>query len=116
VLIQLNPAITVPPAWNVALPPVLRRPDQYPGSIRDGVERRLAEAGLRLHSAWSFDVPEVFDEIEQFYSYLRWGLTDAEAPRFDEVAPVLTDIFAHFGTRDGLDVRQRRLLWKVVVD
>ena len=35
--------------------------------------------------------------------------------RFDELRPLLERIFAEYGGPDGVELRQRRYLWKAVV-
>jgi hypothetical protein len=83
--------------------------------LRDSVERRLAIGGLALHSAWTFDVPELFPDPEQYYRMLSFGAAYGEVPSFEEARPALERIFAEYGGPAGLAIRHRRLLWKAVV-
>jgi len=39
----------------------------------DLVYERLKNAKIDLHSAWIFDVPELFRDPEQLYNRLAWG-------------------------------------------
>lgn len=116
VIIQLNPMYPPPPTWNDRLPVPLRRPVPGPSTMRDAVERRLANGRLALHSCWTFEVPEYFPDTEQLYLFLSWGYAPEEVPSFAEVRPLLADIFAEHGTADGLPLRHSRLLWKAIVD
>jgi hypothetical protein len=84
--------------------------------MREAVERRLATGGLRLHSAWTFDVPESFDDVEPFYRALVWGHAPEELPSFPELRAELERLFAKHTGPEGVVMRHRRLLWKAVVD
>lgn len=116
-LIQLNP---VDPwaAWFEALPPALRGPSaQQAGgfeAIAGLIADRLAEGGLALHSAWTFDVPEVIATPEDLYAFLTWLRDDPPAP--EAVRADLERLFRDFAGPEGLELRHRRYLWKAVVD
>jgi hypothetical protein len=79
------------------------------------VEARLAAGGLRIHSAWTFDVPEAFPDPEQLYAMLSFGSLPGEVPSFGETRPALERIFTEHAGHEGLITRHRRLLWKAVV-
>ena len=116
VLIQLNPMETPAPSWNNELPLALRRDDNGKESIRRSVERRLSLGRLELHSCWTFDVPETFSDVEQFYLFLTWGYAADETAAFSDVWSELEGIFAKHARRDGLVVRHRRFLWKALIE
>jgi hypothetical protein len=86
-----------------------------PHWARPAIEQRLAAVGVAVHSWWSFDVPEVFPDPEQLYTWLTWGYTPDEVPALAEVYPLLERIFVEHGDSEGVAVRQRRYLWKAVV-
>ena len=116
VLLQLNPIEAVHlPAWNDDLPSPLRMsPPDF--NMRQAVERRLALAGLDIHSCWIYDVPEYFDAPDQLYVRLAWGYAPDEVPTYAEVQPIFEGVFARFAGPDGLIMRHRRFLWKAVVE
>ncbi len=114
ILIQLNPMERPIPAWNEELPPALRFPMPAPDSIRERIERRLALGGLELHSCWTFDVPEFFDDPEQFH--LSRSLGQDEMPSFALVREDIERIFTRHATPQGLELRYRRFLWQAVVE
>lgn len=116
VLLQLNPLENPSgiPAWNNELPEVLRL-QIHTLDMRAVIEDRLAKGGLRLHSAWVFDVPETFADPYQLYVFLSWGLGPGEAPTWEETRPLIERIFATHGRSGQLELRHRRLLWKAVV-
>jgi hypothetical protein len=105
-----------PPPWNNELPEVLRRPDPGDWTMRGAVERWLAIGRLSLHSCWTYDVPEQFDDPEQLYIFLSWGFAPEEVPTFAEVQETLEGIFSRYARSDGLALRHRRFLWKAVVE
>jgi len=116
ILIMLVPDFTPLTPWQGWLPERLRwqeGPD--PHWARPAIEERLKAGGLTLHSWWSFDVPEIFPDVEQMYIWLTWGQTPEEVPSFAEVRPVLKQVFAAYGGEGGVAVRRRRHLWKAVV-
>lgn len=116
VLIELNPMEGPSPPWIDELPAELRFVEPvYPG-IRSSVERRLEIGGLRLHSAWVYDVPEWLADARQFYVYRTFGRSPEEAPAWEEVREVFEAVYARHATSRGLVLRHRRLLWKAVVD
>lgn len=114
-LLQLNPVILPPPSWNGQLPERLRLPEPGDYVMRQTVEHRLGLGGLRLHSAWSFEVPEIFAEPAHLYAFLSWGYTPDEVPAYGEVAKIIESIFSEHAGSDGLALRFARLLWKAVV-
>lgn len=116
VLIQLNPLETHPPGWNELLPYELRLPDTNGHTMRQSVDRRLAAGGLRVHSCWSFDVPEYLPNAYEFYNLLSWGFTAEEVPAWEEVQELLEDIYQHYASPNGLAIPHRRLLWTATVD
>jgi SAM-dependent methyltransferase len=120
VLIQLNPMEMPVPVWADDLPPVLRALKAYEeyaaGSIRGSVERRLALGGLSLHSCWTFDVPEVFDDPAQFYTALVWGHSPEEVPPFDAVRAEIERLFTRHAGHEGVTTRHRRFLWRAMVE
>jgi SAM-dependent methyltransferase len=115
-LLQLNPMETPLPPWNSELPEALRRPAPGDWTMRGAVERKLALGRLSLHSCWTFDVPEWFDDPEQFYLFLSWGFAPEEVPTFAELRETLESIFGRYGRSNGLALRHCRFLWKAVVD
>jgi SAM-dependent methyltransferase len=116
VLQMLVPDATPLSPWHAWMPEPLRwQPSLDPHWARPAIERRLAVTGLKLHSWWSFDVPEVFPDSQQLYAWLTWGCTPDEVPSFAEVARVLERIFDEHGGAEGVEIRRRRYLWKAVV-
>jgi SAM-dependent methyltransferase len=116
ILFVLNPKESKLPVWNEWLPETLRLANPRTYSRQQSVERRLALAGLALHCAWSFDVPEYLTTPEDLYVKLNWGRAPGEAPAFAVVVPVLERIFAEFGSPHGLAVPHGRFMWQAVVD
>ncbi len=119
-IIQLNPMETCAPAWEAALPrelPIAESGVAGPtGSMRESVERRLSAVGLRLHSCWTFDVPEYLRDPDQLYVMLTWGRAPEEVPPLAEVRETLERVFSDYAESAGLVWRHRRFLWKAVVD
>jgi SAM-dependent methyltransferase len=115
VLLMLVPDATPLTEWTAALPEPLRWTAGDLDWARPAIERRLALAGLSLHSWWSFDVPEVFPDAEALYAWRAWGYTPEEVPAYRDVAAELERIFARYADADGLQVRRRRYLWRAVV-
>ena len=117
-LIMLVPDARPKPLWNDLLPAPFRwqRLPDDPLWARKDIEARLAVANLRLHSWWSFDVPEYFVTPADFYTLLAFGYAPGEVPTFAEVEPALQQIFNQFAGDEGLEVRHVRHLWKAVVD
>jgi len=116
VLLMLVPDATPVTAWRDRLPEAMRWQEAMnPHWARPAIEQRLATVGVAVHSWWSFDVPEVFPDPEQLYTWLTWGYTPDEVPALAEVYPLLERIFVEHGDSEGVAVRQRRYLWKAVV-
>lgn len=117
VVLELNPDLAPAPPWNDRLPAVLRQPEPDPNwPMRASVERELAAGRLRMHSCWHFDVPEFFDDPAQLYNRLTWGFTPEEVPAYQELRPLLEEIWRDFAGPEGVTLRHRRLLWKAIVD
>ncbi|MCA9926673.1 MAG: class I SAM-dependent methyltransferase, partial [Anaerolineales bacterium] len=116
ILFVLNPKESLLPVWNDRLPEPLRLANPRTYSRRQSVERRLGIAGLTLHSAWAFDVPEYFATPQDLYVKLSWGYTADEVPSFTAVSSILTQIFAEYADKQGLAVPHGRFMWQAVVD
>lgn len=116
ILFSLNPKESPLPVWNERLPEPLRLANPRTYSRRQSVERRLGIAGLSLHSAWAFEVPEYFATPENLYDKLSWGHTADEVPSFPEVSSILAKIFDEFADKNGLAVTHGRFMWQAVVD
>jgi SAM-dependent methyltransferase len=118
-LIQLNPmGRKEEPDWNQALPELLQLPSPDradANSIVDAIEARLAGAGLCIHSAWTFDVPEWFHKPLDLYKFLTFGEDPKSMPTWEEVEDDLERVFACYSGEKGLEDRQRRFLWKTTV-
>lgn len=84
-------------------------------AIVDVIERRLARAGLCIHSAWTFDVPEWFHKPVDLYKFLTFGEDAMSAPAWKDVEDDLERVFARYAGTKGLEDRQRRYLWKATV-
>lgn len=116
ILLQLNPWNPILPSWNDELPEVFRIPPPNSWTIRDSVCNNLAKGGLRLHSSWLFEVPEMFPDPQQLYIRLSWGFTPEEVPTFEQVRPTLEGIFARHAGTQGLALPFARFLWKSIVE
>jgi len=116
-LIMLVPEARPLPVWNELVPEPLRWTyvPNDPNWARKAIEAQLAVADLRLHSWWSFDVPEYFAMPEDFYTQLAFGYALGEVPSFAEVEAALKQIFTEFAGSEGLEARHVRHLWKAVV-
>ena len=118
-LIQLCPMEEPTPAWSSKLPHKLHYENSGRhtghGSIHQSVENRLHQAGLTLHSGWSFDVPEVFTDKQEFYRMLTWGLAASETESFDELAPRIDRIYERYADADGIMLRHCRFLWQAFI-
>lgn len=125
VMLMLVPAGGVPaggrPApWNNLLPEPFRsqgRPEDRndPNWAYKSIEQNLAEAGLRLHSWWDFDVPYYIPEPRELYTGLSWVYMEDEMPSYREVEPIFERIFKEFAGPQGLESRWRRSIWKAVI-
>jgi len=105
--------------WNDILPESLRLlapPDRNdPNWAYKSIEKNLAEAGLRLHSWWDFDVPYYIPNPRELYIGLTWPFMQDEVPSYQEVEPVLDRIFKEFAGPRGLENRWRRSIWKAII-
>jgi SAM-dependent methyltransferase len=116
VLLMLVPDAVPLTTWHGNLPEALRWADAPdPHWARPTVERRLTAGGLVLHSWWTFDVPEVFPDPEQLYTWLTWGATPDEVPPLADVRHTLERVFTEHAGSAGVSIRHRRYLWKAVV-
>ena len=113
-ILMLVPDMTPLEPWTDLLPEIFRWPEP-PDWARSTIEGRLGEAGLRLHSWWSFEVPELFLNPQELYVWRSWGFAPDEVPTFEECAPGLEQIFKEFAGPEGLAVRYRRHMWKAVL-
>lgn len=118
-LIQINPLPSPTPAWNDTLPPSLRQRENpanpsHP-DLPAEIQAHLAAAGLTPHSAWTFDVPEVFTDAQALDRYLTFMRFEDGVPTLDQSRPHLERLFADHAIGGGLDVRQRRYLWMATV-
>lgn len=117
-IIQLNPLETPIPVWADLLPEPLRSAAgiEYTYGMLNSVKYRLRMGGLELHSAWTFDVPEFFDQPRQLYNRLAWGYIPGEIPKWLEVRDIIEQIFKDYAwSQHGLVMRHTRLLWMSVV-
>lgn len=113
-LIQLNPAPSPRYAWDDELPQDLRSEPARDFDMAGHIASLLAQAGLALHSAWSFDVPECFTDAAQLYAYLAWNQFHGlglRAHPLESARPALEAVMAKHAGPEGLDVRRRRYLW-----
>jgi SAM-dependent methyltransferase len=115
VMLTLVVEITTLTPWTALLPEALRWEEWDANWARTTIEQRLGEAGLRLHSWWSFDVPELFTDPEDLHAWLTFGCSADEALSYQEVSPVFERIFKEFASSQGLEVRWRRHIWKAVL-
>ena len=103
--------------WEALIPEPLHPmapTNDDPNWARKAIEQRLAEAGLRLHSWWDFDTPELFPTPKELYVARTFGCTLEEVPSYQEVAPVLERIFREFAGPEGLEARWIRHIWKAI--
>jgi SAM-dependent methyltransferase len=116
VMIQLCPMEEPIPAWSSKLPHKLHYENSGRhtghGSIHQSVENRLHQAGLMLHSSWSFDVPESFTDPREFFTMLTWGLPQAEVPEYEDLLPRINRIYETYGDAQGITLRHCRFLWQ----
>ena len=117
VMIQLNPLETPIPSWAEGLPEPLRSATgiEYEYGMLNSVKYQLAQAGLELHSAWIYDVPEFFDDPRELYIRLVWGYLPNEVPAWADLKPVFQKVFAEHAWPQGLPLRHTRLLWMAEV-
>lgn len=115
VLLMLIPGARPLTVWTAQLPEPLRWQESEPHSPRAAIEQLLKDADLSLHSWWSFDVPEIFPNPEEFYKWRTWGCIPDEVPSFAEVAADLTRIFTEYGGPRGSEIRRPRYIWKAIV-
>lgn len=117
-LIQLNPLPSPMPAWNDDLPEGLKRIENpaNPGhpNLPAEIEAALEAAGLALHSAWTFDAPEVFTQPDELYRCLTFMRFEPGVLTLDEARPHLARLLARHLA--GVDLRQRRYLWTALVE
>jgi SAM-dependent methyltransferase len=118
VIIQLNPLETPIPTWAEHLPEPLRSAAgiDYKYGMLNSVKYGLKEGDLMLHSAFTYDVPEIFDDPYEVYIRLSWGYLPNEVPSWYEIRTLMENIFIEFAGPTGLVMRHTRLLWKAVVD
>jgi SAM-dependent methyltransferase len=119
ILIQLNPLETPLPQWANLLPEPLRSAAgiDYQSGMLNSVRYRLELGRLELHSAWTYDVPEFFDDPRELYTRLSWGYLSGEVPSWDDVKSIIEQIFRDYSTEpDGLALRHTRLLWMAIVN
>ena len=118
VLIQLNPQAPLREyEWNRELPESLRQspPNDLLGAgMRQNIETRLAKVELTIHSCWTYDVAEWLDEPRDLYRVLTFGNAPEEVPSWPEAEAELTQIFQRHAIAEGLQMRNRRFLWKSV--
>lgn len=119
-LIQLNPLDRLcDPAWNRDVPAAMRLPPPEPDpdtGMRGAIEQRLALVGLRLHSAWTLDVPEWLDQPRDLYKFLTFGEDTDEVPPWPEISGDLQRAFERHAGPHGLELRHRGFLWKAIVE
>jgi SAM-dependent methyltransferase len=118
VIIQLNPLETPIPVWADKLPEPLRSAAgiDYKFGMLNSVKHRLRACGFVLHSAWTYDVPEIFDDPYDLYIRLSWGYLPNEVPSWDGIRSLIEDIYSEHAGSSGLVMRHTRLLWKTVVN
>ena len=115
VLLMLVPDATPLTQWTALLPEALRWQANDPDWARPAIEQRLATVQLTLHSWWSFDVPEIFPNLQELYVWLTWWLSPDDVPTYPEVAPILDRIFQQYASPQGLEIHRHRYIWKAVI-
>jgi SAM-dependent methyltransferase len=115
VLIHLAYMPTPVPDWNAALPAGIRMGPPEPESMPDTVLGRLADAGIALRAAWTFDVPEVFTHPAELYRRLAWSRRRPDTPTYETCRRALADLFADPDHAGRVALRQRRYLWTAVI-
>lgn len=118
-VIALNPMEEPIPAWTNKLPQKLHYENSGrhtgTGSIHQSVENRLHQAGLMLHSGWSFDVPEVFEDPFELYRMVTWGLPDDDTPEYEDIKYKIDGIYDTFAEASGIVLRHCRYLWQAQI-
>lgn len=118
-IVALSPMEEPIPAWSSKLPHKLHYENSGrhtgSGSIHQSVENRLHQAGLTLHSGWSFDVPEVFADRQQLYKMITWGLPKSEIPSFEDLNYKFDAIYDTYAEADGIVLRHCRFLWQAQI-
>jgi len=118
-IIALSPMEEPIPAWSSKLPHKLHYENSGrhtgSGSIHQSVENRLHQAGLTLHSGWSFDVQEVFADPLELYRMIAWGLPEAEIPTFEDIRYKFDSIYKKYAEPDGIVLRHCRFLWQAKI-
>jgi SAM-dependent methyltransferase len=114
-LIMLVPNSTPATEWSASLPAPLgwSGPDD-PLWARDRIAARLALCGVAIDSYWTFVVPEILPTPYELYRWRSWGYLPAEVPSFEQVRPLLEQIFVEHAGLQGLAVRHSRFLWRAV--
>ncbi len=79
------------------------------------IQKDLAEAGLRIHSWWDFDVPYYIPDPRELFTGLAWVYAEDDIPAYKEVEPTFERIFKEFAGPQGLENRWRRSIWKAVI-
>jgi SAM-dependent methyltransferase len=118
-VIQLNPQPSPVPVWDEMLPTDLRAEPDRGFDIGGHIAGLLDVAGICLHSAWTFDVPERFFAADQLYAYLAWNQLHGlgrQAQPFETARPALEAVMAKHAGPGGLEVRRRRFLWMARID
>jgi SAM-dependent methyltransferase len=117
ILIQLNPLETPIPIWAEKLPEPLRTASgiEYSHGMLNSVNYRLQKGGLELHSAWRYDVLEIFDDPQELYTRLSWGYLPTEVPAWEDGQPTIERIYQEYAWIEGLILRHTRLLWMAKV-
>ena len=118
ILIQLNPLETPLPQWANLLPEPLRSAAgiELQSSMLNSIKYHLELGGLELHSVWTYDVPEFFDEPLELYRRLSWGYLPEEVPSWSDTKSIIEQIFSNFSTGyDGFVMRHTRLLWMALI-
>lgn len=90
-----------------------------PESMPETVYERLEEANIALHSAWTFDVPELFTDPEQLYKHLAWRLAwdrkHLDTVPYASVRDSFMRLFERHARGRGVSLRQRRFLWMAIM-
>ena len=112
-ILGLHPTGNVPsPPWRGRLPEPYR--DIFFAHSFDHITRwvtaPLEAAGISDYSLWWIDVPEYLRTPHELYARLP-GIATGDLLPYAAMEPVLADIFADFGTAQGVVLRHQRLLW-----